>query len=120
MSLSYPEVLEQQPWDKGNDAAVSSTLKHESPNIFVWGPHKLSQGPDILRNVIVSGYVTFYQINNFFVKKNFIVDKTSSRAVVWRPSALKHRSPVRWNIARAEGAVKMLREMETYEKQKNR
>jgi len=25
-------------------------------------------GPDNLRNVIVTGYVTFYQINKFFVK----------------------------------------------------
>jgi len=30
---------------------------------FVKGPHK----PDFLRNVIVSGYVAFYQINKFFV-----------------------------------------------------
>jgi len=50
-----------------------------------WGPHKLSQGPDILRNVIVSGYVALYQTNKFFVKKLFIIDNTTSRALVWRP-----------------------------------
>ena len=38
---------------------------------------------DTLRNVIVSGYVTFYKFNIFFV--NFITDKTASLAVVWRP-----------------------------------
>jgi len=29
------------------------------------------RGPDVLRNVIVSGYVTIYQINKFFVNKLF-------------------------------------------------
>ena len=29
------------------------------------------QGPDILRNVTVSGYVTFWQINKFFVNMFF-------------------------------------------------
>jgi len=43
-----------------------------SPNLFVRGQHKLLgytkvRGPDILRNGIVSGYVTFYQIKKFFV-----------------------------------------------------
>jgi len=45
-------------------------LEQGSPNIFVRGPHKprhKGQEPDILRNVIVSGYVTFYQIKNLFV-----------------------------------------------------
>jgi len=28
---------------------------------------KIVRGPDILRNVIFSGYVIFYQINRFFV-----------------------------------------------------
>jgi len=77
ISLSYP-VLEQQPSDKGNDFRFSTTLKQVSPNIFVWGSHQLLQGLDILRNVIVSGYVTFYQVNKFFVNKFFIIDKTSS------------------------------------------
>jgi len=35
------------------------------------------QGSDILRNVVVSGYVTFDQINKFFVKNSFIIDKKS-------------------------------------------
>jgi len=39
------------------------------------------RGPDILRNVIVSGYVTFYQISKFFVNIYFfIIDKMYSRA----------------------------------------
>jgi len=82
MSLSYPDVLEQQPSDKANEVRFSSTLKQVSPNIFVWGTHKLLQGPDILRNVIVSGYVTFYK---FFIKHFFIIDKTFLQDVVWRP-----------------------------------
>jgi len=37
--------------------------------------------PDISHNVIVSGLVTFYQINKFFVNRLFfIVDKMSSQA----------------------------------------
>jgi len=85
-----PRSYEQQPSDKGNDVRFSSTLKQVTPSIFVWGPHKLLQGLDILRNVIVSVYATFYQIK-VFVKIFFIIDKTSSRAgfgpraVVWRP-----------------------------------
>jgi len=38
--------------------------------LLVWEPHKLlhnSWRPDVLRNVIVSGYVTIYQINKFVV-----------------------------------------------------
>jgi len=40
--------------------------------------------------VVVSGYVTFYQINKFFIKNLFIINKKSllvgfgSQAVVWR------------------------------------
>ena len=37
-------------------------------------------GPDILRIVIVSGYVTFCQTNKFFVNYFFMIDKMSSRA----------------------------------------
>ena len=67
------------------------------------------RGPEILRNWIVSGYVTFYEINKFFLNTLFfyyyikihyffIINKMSSwagemswragfgpRAVVWRP-----------------------------------
>jgi len=38
------------------------------------------QGLDILCNVIVSEYVTFYQTNKFFVKNVFVIDKTYSCA----------------------------------------
>jgi len=43
-----------------------------SPNFFVRVPHHISYyitlgGPGILRNVVVEGYVTFYQISMFFV-----------------------------------------------------
>jgi len=31
------------------------------------------RGPDILRNVIVSGYDLFYQINKFFVNTSFVL-----------------------------------------------
>jgi len=38
-------------------------------------------GRDILRNVIVSGYVTIYQANIFFVNMLFfVVDKATLRA----------------------------------------
>ena len=50
------------------------------------------RGPDILRNVVVSGNVAFYQINKFSVDICFfVIDKIASRggfgprAVVWRP-----------------------------------
>jgi len=47
--------------------------------------------PDILRNVIVSGYVTFYRINKCFLNVLFFIndkmslrsDEMASRAVVW-------------------------------------
>jgi len=46
---------------------------------------------DILHDVIVLGYVKFYQINKFFVniiiKMSFRPDEMTSRAVVWRPCA---------------------------------
>jgi len=58
---------------------------HISYYTIVWGP-------DILRNVFVSVYVTFYQINTFLLLCYFfIIDKIASRAgfgqrdVVWRP-----------------------------------
>jgi len=36
-------------------------LAKGSPNVFVRGPHHTTiQGPEILRDVIVSGYVTIY------------------------------------------------------------
>jgi len=81
-----------------------------SPNIFVREPlHNIFvrhfvcicivRGLDILRNRIVSGYVTFYEINNFFQMHYFSLltkclrepDEMSWRAgfgprtVVWRP-----------------------------------
>jgi len=34
--------------------------------------YTIVRGPDILRNVIVSGYVTFYQISKFFVNILFL------------------------------------------------
>jgi len=40
------------------------TLDEGTQNLFV-------RGPDILHNVIVSGYVTFYQISEFFVNMLF-------------------------------------------------
>jgi len=60
------------------------------------------RGPDILRNAIVSEYVTLYQINKFFVNILycfFITDKMASRAtfclrsVVWIPWEVKPRPP---------------------------
>jgi len=59
---------------------------------FLSKGHTAVRGTHILRNVIVSGYVTFYQINKFFLKVFFfIIDKMASRdgfvplAVVWSP-----------------------------------
>jgi len=60
------------------------------------------RGPDILCNVIVWAYVTFYQINKFFVRIFFFnIGKTplqqvemvlraefGPRAVVWRPCSI--------------------------------
>jgi len=43
-------------------------VDQESPNFFVRRPHKLlhnSSRAGRLRNVIVSGFVAFYQINTF-------------------------------------------------------
>jgi len=49
------------------------------------------RGPNILRDEIVSGYVTFYQVNKLFGNIYFfIINKITSgagfgpRAVVWR------------------------------------
>jgi len=46
-------------------------LYQGSPNSFVRGSHIVYyttiRGPDILRILIVLGYVTFYEINQFFV-----------------------------------------------------
>jgi len=38
------------------------------------------RGPDVLRNVIGLGYLTFIQINKFFVNNFFTIDKMSPRA----------------------------------------
>ena len=49
-------------------------LTWESPKVFVRGPHKLlhnSSRADILRNVIVSVYVTLHHINKFIVNVLF-------------------------------------------------
>ena len=49
-----------------------------------------------MRNVIVSGYVTLFQINKFFVTISFHVDKMASRAAfssragVWKPLVYSH------------------------------
>jgi len=50
------------------------------------------RGPDILHNAIVSEYVTFYQINKFFLDMLFFITNKmgpraglSPRGVVWRP-----------------------------------
>jgi len=54
--------------------------------------YTIVQGPGILHNVNVSGYVTFCEINEFFVYIFFfVIDKISLRAgfgppaIVWRP-----------------------------------
>jgi len=71
-------------------------LEQGSPNFFVQGPHKLHYttvwGPDILRYVIVSGYVTSIKSTNVaYIYNFFIIDKMSLPAgfgpravVVWR------------------------------------
>ena len=46
------------------------TLRQRSPNCFVRGHinyYTTVRGPNILGDVKVSGYVTFYQINKYFV-----------------------------------------------------
>jgi len=63
------------------------------PLIRPWSEGHISyytavRGPDSLRNVSLSGYVTFYQIKEFleYIQYDFlIIDKIASRAVVWRP-----------------------------------
>jgi len=45
--------------------------------------HITARGPDILLNVIFSGFITIYQINTFFVNRLyyfFTIDKMASRA----------------------------------------
>ena len=59
------------------------------------------RGPDVIRNVIVAGYVIYYKIKKFFVRTDIIFssltkwlgrpDEMSSRAVVWRPPCYKPR-----------------------------
>jgi len=66
MSLSYP-VLEQQPSDKGNDVRFSNTLNMDLQTLFRGSYKLLHQVPDILCNLIVLGYITFYQIYKLFV-----------------------------------------------------
>jgi len=50
-------------------------LQQDSPNFFSPEDHisyyTTVRGPDILCNVIVSGYAAFHQINNFFVNESF-------------------------------------------------
>ena len=75
---------------------------HPSWKVHTWsyyssvrGSHKLllnSPRPDILHNVIVSGNVTFCQINKFFfviliflIGKMFALAGFGPRAIVWRP-----------------------------------
>jgi len=41
------------------------------PKLFGVPKPTTVRGPDILRNVIVLGYVTFYRINRFFAKVLF-------------------------------------------------
>jgi len=68
----------------------SIILLEQGPQTFLSEGHTSCyttfRGPDILRNVVVSGYVTFYQINAYFSTCYFfIMDKMSSRVVVWIP-----------------------------------
>jgi len=47
----------------------SYTVQQGSPNVFDRGPHTLSRNSSRaghLCNVMISGYVTFYQINTFY------------------------------------------------------
>jgi len=71
-------------------------LEQGSSKSFVRGPHKLLHNrsmPDSLHNVLVSGNVTFHQINKFFVAVLFfLIGKISSwagfgprAAAVWGP-----------------------------------
>ena len=60
---------------------LSNSYRPGLSKFFGRGPHKLlhnSWGPNTLRNVIFSGYVTFYQINALFVNRlhySFIIGK---------------------------------------------
>jgi len=72
-------------WLISRSSLRSSPEDHISYSTTVWKPDKL-------HNVIVEWYVTFYQINRFFVIYYFfIIDQISSwaefgpRAIVWRP-----------------------------------
>jgi len=54
--------------------------------------HTAARGPDISRNVIISGYVALQQLHECFAKiVSVIIDETGPRAgfalraVVWRP-----------------------------------
>jgi len=75
-------------------------LVQRSPNFFVRVPHKLLvyhttvRGPHIVRSVIVSGYVTFYQINKFFVNISiFIFDRMSAGGWKWLRRPYLPRGP---------------------------
>jgi len=65
------------------------------PNVFVRGLHKLYttvRGPDILRNMIVSGYVTFCQINKLFVNILFFHLTKCFAGWIW-PTGLSLETP---------------------------
>ena len=47
------------------------------------GQYRTCRGPDVLRDVIVAGYVILYKVNKFFVSTVyyfFIIDKMASQA----------------------------------------
>jgi len=74
---------------------MTDPLYQGFPNVFVRGPHSYYttvRGPDILPNVIVSGYVTFYNSKNFrkYVIFSLLTEIASRarfgpRVVVWKP-----------------------------------
>jgi len=92
--------LHNNTWKRWFKPGVSKLLCQRAISYY-----KTAGGPDILRNTIVSGYVTFYQINKCFEYIIFLLTKClcgrvkwlrgsdgmaqqtgfSLRAVVWRP-----------------------------------
>jgi len=63
-------------------------LDQGSPNFLAGSYYTPVRGPDVVHNVIVSGYVTLYQINTLCVNiLLFIIDKMSSRAGFGDPCA---------------------------------
>jgi len=62
------------------------SLVQAFPNFFPEGhisDYTTVRGPDILRQAVVSGYVTFCQISKYFVNIFFIVDKNGFAGRIW-------------------------------------